>query len=49
LERTRKGLLQIAVACGFSNPDAMRRAFMRTLRTTPLSYRLQLRGLGRCV
>jgi transcriptional regulator GlxA family with amidase domain len=49
LERTRKGLLQIAVACGFSNPDVMRRAFMRTLRTTPLSHRLQLRGLGRCV
>jgi transcriptional regulator GlxA family with amidase domain len=42
LERTRKGLHQIARACGFSSADAMRRAFIRTLRTTPLSYRRHL-------
>jgi transcriptional regulator GlxA family with amidase domain len=42
LERTRKGLAQIALACGFSSADAMRRAFIRTLRTTPLSCRRQL-------
>jgi transcriptional regulator GlxA family with amidase domain len=42
LERTRKGLDQIALSCGFSSADAMRRAFMRTLRTTPLSWRRHL-------
>jgi transcriptional regulator GlxA family with amidase domain len=49
LERTRKGLDQIALACGFSGADAMRRAFLRTLRTTPLSYRGQLHGPERCL
>jgi transcriptional regulator GlxA family with amidase domain len=49
LERTRKGLDQIALACGFSSADAMRRAFMRTLQTTPLRYRRQLHGPERCV
>jgi transcriptional regulator GlxA family with amidase domain len=42
LERTRKGLDQIALACGFSSADVMRRAFIRTLRTTPLSCRRHL-------
>ena len=42
LEQTRKGLGQIALACGFSSADAMRRAFIRTLRTTPLSCRSHL-------
>ena len=41
LEGTRKGLEQIALACGFSS-DAMRHAFVRTLRMTPLSCRRQL-------
>lgn len=39
LERTGKGLDQIALACGFSSADLMRRAFIRTLGTTPLSRR----------
>lgn len=42
LERTRKGLDQIALACGFSSADGMRRAFMRTLRMTPLNCRRHL-------
>lgn len=42
LERTRKGLHQIALASGFSSADAMRRAFLRTSRTTPLGYRRHL-------
>ena len=37
LEQSQKGLTQIASACGFSSADAMRRAFMRTLRITPLT------------
>jgi transcriptional regulator GlxA family with amidase domain len=48
LERTRKGLEQIALSCGFSSADAMRRAFVRTLRMTPLSCRRQLPGPERC-
>lgn len=42
LERTSKGLEQIALACGFSSADAMRRAFLRTLRMTPLGCRRHL-------
>jgi transcriptional regulator GlxA family with amidase domain len=42
LEGSRKGLAQIATACGFSSADAMRRAFMRTLGVTPHSCRRQL-------
>ena len=41
LERTGKGLDQIALASGFSSADLMRRAFIRTLRTTPLRHRRQ--------
>src|SRR6266705_3068233 len=44
LEETRKGLMQIALAGGFSSADAMRHAFVRTLRTTPLSCRRPLHG-----
>jgi len=42
LERTGKGLEQIALACGFSSADAMRRALLRTLRITPLGCRRHL-------
>jgi transcriptional regulator GlxA family with amidase domain len=42
LERTREGLDQIALACGFSSADAMRRGFMRTLGITPFSRRRYL-------
>jgi transcriptional regulator GlxA family with amidase domain len=35
LDRSEKGLEQIAMACGFSSADLMRRAFLRSLGTTP--------------
>jgi transcriptional regulator GlxA family with amidase domain len=35
IERSGKGLEQIALSCGFSSADLMRRAFVRTLGTTP--------------
>jgi len=40
IERSEKGLEQIALACGFSSADLMRRAFMRSLGTTPRALRL---------
>jgi AraC-like DNA-binding protein len=49
LERTDQGLKQIAAACGFGSTDSMRRAFLRSVGTTPNRYRRQLRGPGRCV
>ena len=39
LERTDKGLKQVASAAGFSSVDVMRRAFIRLLGITPRSYR----------
>ena len=39
LERTLKGLKQIASATGFGTVDAMRRAFVRLLGLTPRRYR----------
>jgi transcriptional regulator GlxA family with amidase domain len=39
LERTQKGLKQIASGAGFGNVDAMRRAFVRLLGITPRRYR----------
>jgi len=39
LERSERGLDEIASACGFSSADVMRRAFLRTLQTTPADYR----------
>ena len=35
IERSKKGLEPIAMACGFSSAALMRRAFIRTLGTTP--------------
>jgi transcriptional regulator GlxA family with amidase domain len=46
LEKTDQGLKQIAAACGFANPDSMRRAFLRSVGTTPRKYRRQLQGAG---
>jgi transcriptional regulator GlxA family with amidase domain len=43
MEQTAKGLDQVALACGFSSADLMRRAFTRTLGTTPLSHRRRFR------
>jgi len=56
IDRSEKGLEEIATACGFSSADLMRRAFIRMLGTTPLNHRSPLhlspsvalsRGLGK--
>jgi transcriptional regulator GlxA family with amidase domain len=39
LERTQKGLKQVASAVGFGSVDVMRRAFVRLLGITPGRYR----------
>jgi transcriptional regulator GlxA family with amidase domain len=39
LERTHKGLKQVAAAAGFGNVDTMRRGFVRLLGITPRRYR----------
>lgn len=39
LERTDRGLEQVAAANGFGSVDGMRRAFLRLLGTTPRRYR----------
>jgi transcriptional regulator GlxA family with amidase domain len=39
LERTQKGLKQVASAAGFGSVDVMRRAFVRFLGLTPRRYR----------
>jgi transcriptional regulator GlxA family with amidase domain len=46
LESTDHGLKQIAAACGFRSADSMRRAFLRSVGTTPQKYRRQLHGPG---
>jgi len=48
LEITDQGLKQIAASCGFSSADSMRRAFLRSVGTTPHRYRCQFRGPVRC-
>lgn len=39
IERTDRGLKQIAVACGFGSADVMRRSFARLVGATPNQYR----------
>ena len=39
LERTQKGLKQVASAAGFGNVEIMRRGFVRLLGLTPRRYR----------
>lgn len=39
LEETRAGVDEIAAQCGFGTSESMRRAFQRTLRVSPTSYR----------
>jgi transcriptional regulator GlxA family with amidase domain len=39
LERTDRGLKQVASAAGFGSIDVMRRAFVRRLGITPRRYR----------
>ena len=42
LEKTDRGLKQIASSCGFANANVMRRAFLRSLGTSPHKYRQQI-------
>src|SRR5579864_6481450 len=44
LESTDQGLKQIAAACGFGSAVSMRRAFLRSVGTTPHRYRRQCHG-----
>lgn len=44
LERTDRGLKQIAAACGFGNADVMRRSFSRVVGMTPSQYRGRIRS-----
>jgi transcriptional regulator GlxA family with amidase domain len=46
LERTDRGSDEVALASGFGSADSMRRAFMRTLGTTPRQYRSRVRSVG---
>jgi transcriptional regulator GlxA family with amidase domain len=39
LEESTDGVDAIAAACGFGTPEAMRRAFKRTMRVSPTAYR----------
>jgi transcriptional regulator GlxA family with amidase domain len=48
LESTDQGLKQIAAACGFTSADSMRRAFLRSVGTTPHRYRHRFHGPERC-
>lgn len=43
LERTDRGLKQIAAACGFGSADVMRRSFSRCIGVTPNQYRQSTR------
>jgi len=41
LETTALGVKEIAARCGFNDDERMRRAFVRTLNTSPSEYRLR--------
>ncbi|MFI8391530.1 GlxA family transcriptional regulator [Streptomyces sp. NPDC085540] len=43
LEESGEGIAQIARACGYGNPEALRRAFVRTLGQPPAEYRRRFR------
>ncbi|GLW58311.1 GlxA family transcriptional regulator [Kitasatospora phosalacinea] len=43
LEDSRDGIEQVARSCGYGSTEAMRRAFARTLATTPADYRRRTR------
>jgi transcriptional regulator GlxA family with amidase domain len=48
LESTDQGLKQIAATCGFGSAASMRRAFLRSVGTTPHRYRHRFDGPERC-
>ena len=39
LEESTDGVDLVAAVCGFGSPEAMRRAFRRTVRVSPSAYR----------
>ncbi|MEV6104810.1 GlxA family transcriptional regulator [Streptomyces sp. NPDC051940] len=43
LEDTGDGVEEVSRACGYGTPEAMRRAFLRTLGTSPAEYRRRFR------
>ncbi|WP_031481054.1 GlxA family transcriptional regulator [Streptomyces bicolor] len=43
LEDTRDGVEEISRACGYGTPEAMRRAFVKSLGTAPVEYRRRFR------
>lgn len=43
LEDTADGVERIARASGYGTPEAMRRAFVKTLATAPAEYRRRFR------
>ncbi|MFG2692821.1 GlxA family transcriptional regulator [Kitasatospora sp. NPDC048407] len=43
LEDSDDGVEQVARLCGYRNPEAMRRAFARTLSVSPIDYRRRFR------
>ncbi|MEU6311387.1 GlxA family transcriptional regulator [Streptomyces sp. NPDC047014] len=46
LEEGGEGIAQIARACGYGTPEALRRAFVRTLGQPPAEYRRRFGGPG---
>ena len=46
LERTDRGLKQIAFSCGFGSADAMRRSFVRFVGVTPNQYHTESRRIA---
>lgn len=47
LESGNPGIQQVAAACGFGNPERMRRSFLRVLGAPPSALRRAERGPGR--
>jgi transcriptional regulator GlxA family with amidase domain len=47
LEDTAEGIEETARACGYGTPEAMRRAFARTLGVSPAEYRRRFRPAAR--
>ena len=46
LERSKQGMDEIALACGYNSADVMGRSFMRQLKITPSDYRARFRSSG---
>jgi transcriptional regulator GlxA family with amidase domain len=47
LEDTAEGIEQTARACGYRNPEAMRRAFIEALGVSPAEYRRRFRPISK--